>query len=187
MNDFREEIRGKLRHHVPRRIEAPDRTPAAVLIPFFEKDGEPHLLFTKRTDLVQHHRGEICFPGGVKEDSDPDLLRTALRELEEEISVPENNVEVLGSLDELETVASNFVVVPYVGYIGGGVRFYANQEEVEQLLEIPFSHFKDPAIFREDTRIIDQQSYRVYYYQWQSHTTWGVTGRIVKSLLDLLL
>lgn len=187
MNDFRDRIRQRLGQHVPARIQAPDRIPAAVLIPFFEKNEELHLLFTKRTDQLQHHRGEICFPGGVKEPGDEDLLRTALRELEEEISVPSSSVEVLGSLDELKTVVTNFVVVPYVGFLGTDTRFDPNKNEVEELLEIPFQHFQNPSIFHEERRMVDQQLYSVYYYRWQNHTIWGVTGRILKSLLDLLL
>jgi 8-oxo-dGTP pyrophosphatase MutT (NUDIX family) len=186
MNDFREQVKAKLLQYRPQKVDAPDRIPAAVLIPFFEKEGEIHLLFTKRTDQLQHHSGEICFPGGMKETYDQDSLATALREVHEEIAVPAPNVEILGTLDELKTVVSNFLVVPYVGYISNGTQFVPNKAEVEMLLEIPFRHFRDASIFHQETRIVDHQPYPVYYYQWKNHTIWGVTGRILKSLLDLL-
>lgn len=144
------------------------------------------MLFTKRTDFVATHRGEICFPGGVREESDQDLLRTALREFEEELAIPASNVEILGSLDEIETVSSNFLVVPYVGYLKENVAFTPNEWEVSEVLEIPFEHFSNPEIFHEETRVVENRILPVYFYRWESHMIWGVTGRILKSLLDLI-
>jgi 8-oxo-dGTP pyrophosphatase MutT (NUDIX family) len=183
---LREQLREILTRTMPMRIESSNRTRAAVLIPFFDKAEKPYILFTKRTDYVATHRGEICFPGGAQEESDPDPLRTALREFEEELGIPAANVEVLGSLDEIETVASNFLVIPYVGYLNQVPAYTANQWEVSEVLEIPFEHFQDSSIFHEEERIIDDRVSPVYFYNWESHIIWGVTGRILKSLLDLI-
>ena len=183
---LRERLRQKLQAHHPLRIEDSDRIRAAVLIPFFDHDGCEYLVFTKRTDLVATHRGEICFPGGMMEDADPDLRTTSLREMEEELSVSPQQIEILGSLDELRTVSSNFLVVPYVGYMKERVQFIRNQQEVSEVLEIPFEHFLNPEIFHEESRIVEGRSLAVYFYRWESHMIWGVTGRILKSLLDLL-
>jgi len=186
MSELRNRILEKLRFYEPRQIQASDRIPAAVLMPFFEKDGEPHLLFTKRTAHVQYHRGEICFPGGAQERIDASLQATALRELYEEIQVPSHHVEILGRLDSIRTVSSYFLVVPYVGYLKEVTRFEPDPLEVEEILQIPFRHFEDPSIFSEEIRIVEQEPHAVYYYQWQSHTIWGLTARILKTLLDLL-
>jgi 8-oxo-dGTP pyrophosphatase MutT (NUDIX family) len=186
MNPLLQQIQTKLedvsQHYRPVSSE---RTLAAVLVPFFEKNGELHLLFTKRTTHLQHHSGEICFPGGSRERADPDLLSTALRELYEEIAVPKDKVEVLGRLDEIETVSSSFLVVPYIGSLKPETNFTPNKAEVESILEIPFQHFRNPAISWEESRIVDQKNIPVYYYQWESHTIWGLTARILKKLLDL--
>jgi 8-oxo-dGTP pyrophosphatase MutT (NUDIX family) len=183
---LREQLRERLTRKIPKRIESSNRTRAAVLIPFFDREGQTCIVFTKRTHHVATHQGEICFPGGVREDSDSDLLQTALRETEEELAIPAANIEILGSLDEIKTVASNFLVVPYVGYLRESITFLPNEWEVSEVLEIPFEHFANPDIFHEENRIIDDQVLPVYFYQWKSHIIWGVTGRILKSLLDLM-
>src|SRR5262245_56549999 len=90
--------------------------PAAVLVPFLEKEGETYLLFTRRTESVRDHKGQISFPGGARDPGDPSLRETALRETEEEIGVPRHAVEVLGELDDYVTV-TNYMITPYVGII----------------------------------------------------------------------
>jgi 8-oxo-dGTP pyrophosphatase MutT (NUDIX family) len=179
-------IRERLREYHPKNVSAPNRIPAAVLVPFFELRGELFLLFTKRTGHLQHHSGEICFPGGSKEPQDNDLLFTALRELQEEISVPGGKVDVLGRIDDIITVSSAFVVTPYVGFLQQNANFLPNESEVEEILQVPFQHFFDPSIFQEEVRMVDQRNIPVYYYQWQNHTIWGLTARILKTLMDIL-
>lgn len=184
--NLREKITKQLRSYVPRTVAATDRIPAAVLVPIFEKGGEPHVLFTKRTTHLTYHKGEISFPGGSREDGDSDLLDTALRELWEEVAIPRDRVEVLGALDQIRTVSSTFIVVPYVGYLADGTTYHRNEQEVEEILEVPFRHFRNPEIFRKEIRLIDRVERPVYYYQWRNHTIWGLTARILKMLLDLL-
>lgn len=180
------DIRQRLREYTPKNVAAPDRIPAAVLVPFFELQGELYLLFTKRTGHLHHHSGEICFPGGSRDPQDPDLLFTALRELQEEVAVPSDQVEVLGRIDDTKTVSSAFVVAPYIGFLQPNAQFSPNEIEVEQILQIPFKHFYDPSIFREEPRMVDQRNIPVYYYQWQNHTIWGLTARILKTLMEIL-
>jgi 8-oxo-dGTP pyrophosphatase MutT (NUDIX family) len=184
--NLKNELREKLKQHQPQRIHDSTRIRAAVLILFYEVEGCPYLIFTKRTDLVATHRGEICFPGGMMESSDTDLMATGLRELQEELDIPPSKVEILGSLDEMRTVSSNFLVVPFIGYLNEKVSFHPNEGEVSDVLEVPFEHFMNPEIFHEETRIVEDRPIPVYFYRWESHIIWGVTGRILKSLLDLL-
>jgi 8-oxo-dGTP pyrophosphatase MutT (NUDIX family) len=184
--NFKNELREKLKQNQPQRIQDSTRIRAAVIILFYEVEGSPYVVFTKRTDLVATHRGEICFPGGMMENSDADLLATALRELQEELDIPASKVEVLGSLDESRTVSSNFLVVPFIGYLSEKVPFHPNELEVSDVLEVPFEHFMNPEIFHEEIRLVEEHPIPVYFYSWESHIIWGVTGRILKSLLDLL-
>ena len=90
---------------------------AAVLVPIFQKNGALHVLLTKRSDMVEHHRGEISFPGGKLDLTDPDLESCALRETREEIGILPTDVKVLAELDDFYTVATRFHVVPFVGVI----------------------------------------------------------------------
>jgi 8-oxo-dGTP pyrophosphatase MutT (NUDIX family) len=179
-------LREKLIQEPPENLSDPDRALAAVLVPFFKRDGEWHLLFTHRSEKLQHHSNEISFPGGTMEEIDADLCATALRELQEEVDVPPEQVEILGRLGHWRTVSSSFLVVPYVGMLSPEAKFHANPLEVAELLQIPLNDLHDPAIFRKEERVIDQKIVPVYYYEWRSHVIWGLTGRIVKTLLDLL-
>lgn len=183
---FRDQIADKLRSYVPKTVTATDRTPAAVLVPFFDKQDEPHVLFTKRTSHLQYHKGEISFPGGTTEPGDADLQQTAIRELFEEVAIPAENVQILGCLDQIRTVSSSFLVLPFIGYLTKGATYRPNEDEVEEILEVPFRHFENPEIFRQEIRLIDQTPRPVYYYQWGNYMIWGLTARILKTLLDLL-
>jgi 8-oxo-dGTP pyrophosphatase MutT (NUDIX family) len=186
VKEFRELLLAKLGKLDSQKIYDETRVLAAVIVPFFEKNNEPYLLFTKRTDTVQHHPGEICFPGGTREELDTDLRATALRELQEEIAVDTGSVEILGRLDTFRTVSSSFLVVPYVGILQPGLRFRPRSDEVAEILEIPFRHFSDESIFHMEMRNVENRTIPVYFYQWKDHVIWGITGRILKTLLDLL-
>jgi 8-oxo-dGTP pyrophosphatase MutT (NUDIX family) len=158
---------------------------AAVLIPVFKKDGQYHLLFTRRTDRVEHHKGQISFPGGRQDPEDPDLLATALREAEEEMGIRREDVRILGELDDFCTV-SDFCVAPFVGLIPYPYPFRPNPQEIEETLEVPLSALLDPRRFRRETRAHAGRPRTVYAYRHGGHTIWGTTASILKQLLDLL-
>ena len=189
VRSFVGEIRQKLRTHEPRRIPLEGRPPAGVLLLLYDVGGRTHLLFTKRTELVEHHKGQISFPGGGREEGDPDLLHTALRETLEEVSVRPEDVEPIGQLDDIVTFGSNFVVSPYVGVLSasGPYSFEHARHEVEEVLEVPLEHLLDSGnVFREVRRAgehdVEMQSYR-----FGDQVIWGTTARILRQLLDLLV
>ena len=104
-------IRTIYEQHNKRRIELGSQTPAAVLVPLFEKNRQVNILFAKRTQTVRHHKGQISFPGGALDPGDRDLSRAALRETEEEIGIRQESVEIIA---ELEPTARG----PYCGSLG---------------------------------------------------------------------
>jgi len=167
-------------------IQDPRYRRAAVLIPLFKKDGEYHILFTRRTDKVQTHKGQISFPGGRKDPKDKDLLATALREAREEMGIEEKDVQILGELDDICTVASDFCVSPFVGLLPYPYPYKINRDEIEEVIEAPLSGLLDHRRFRQELFERDGQSFPVYFYQHRDHTIWGATARILKQLLDLL-
>jgi 8-oxo-dGTP pyrophosphatase MutT (NUDIX family) len=158
---------------------------AAVLIPLFKKGQEYHLLFTRRTERVEHHKGQISFPGGRRDPTDPDLLATALREAEEEMGIRRKDVQILGELDDICTI-TDFCVAPFVGLIPYPYPFQVNPHEIEEVLEVPLSTLLDKAHFREEIRQKDGQPYPAFFYEYKHHTIWGATARILKQLLELL-
>src|SRR5580692_12871652 len=114
----RERIRASLRSTPPElSASEPSLRPAAVLVPIVER-GEPSVLFTRRTEHLPSHAGQICFPGGRYHADDKTLIRTALREMEEEIGLPPNAVEIAGFLDSYETFNTGFAILPVVGFLG---------------------------------------------------------------------
>ncbi|OLD39558.1 MAG: hypothetical protein AUI83_22950 [Armatimonadetes bacterium 13_1_40CM_3_65_7] len=160
-------IRQKLARRTRRMIEADGLTRAAVLIPLLVQDGTPLVLFTRRTDTVQHHKGQISFPGGATEQGDVDALATALRETEEEVGIPRGIVEVLGTLDDVHATVSGFLITPFVGIISDPVPLRINTAEIAEVLSVPLSQQVD-----------------VYFYTHGRYEIWGVTARIMKSFID---
>ena len=158
---------------------------AAVLLPIVDR-GEPMILFTKRTDRVGHHKGQISFPGGVVDPTDASLLDAALRECEEEIALPRAAVEPLGALDDTETVATNFVITPFVGLVREPVAWQPDGEEIERIIEVPFAALVEDGSFRIEMTNRNGVEHQVYYFDYQGDTIWGATARILVHYLELV-
>lgn len=177
----RERLAGRRRRVVP----LGPLVRAAVLVPLIDRDG-PCLVFAKRTDRVGTHRGQISFPGGALDPADPSLLDTALRESEEEVGLPRRAVEPLGALDDTETVATQFVITPWVGVVREPVVWRPDGEEIEKVIEVPFAALVEPANARVERLEREGVVREVYFYDYGGETIWGATARIVKDYLDLV-
>jgi len=158
---------------------------AAVLVPLFNKEGSCHLLLTKRTDQVKYHKGEISFPGGMVDENDISLEKTALREAFEEIGLRESDVQIIGALDDIVTV-TDFIVTPFVGLFPYPYPFKTSPVEIAELIEVPLSFLLTEENFneREITRMGRKEI--IYAYQYGEHTIWGATARILKQFLGLI-
>ncbi|MFN3431468.1 MAG: NUDIX hydrolase [Candidatus Sericytochromatia bacterium] len=185
---FDETILSRVLATRPRReISAEGMGRAAVLVPLFWREGVLHVLFTKRTDTVSTHKGQISFPGGRVEAHDETLLHTALRESHEEIGLAPEHVRVLGALDDTVTLRA-MRITPYVGLIPEPYPFTLQTDEVAYLLDVPLAHFLDPSRLRiEEMRHPDGVVRPVHYYTMGSELIWGATARIVKEWLDAML
>ena len=163
---------------------AADQVQAAVLVPLFvrEATGEPDLVLTRRRADLRRHAGEISFPGGRKDAEDADLLATALREAEEEIGLERAQVTVLGSLPPTSTLATNYLIHPFVGAIPEGVAWRLSPKEVDAVLELPLE-----ALRAGRTRTSMERrgiSFETDAYVVDEHLIWGATARIVEQLLE---
>jgi 8-oxo-dGTP pyrophosphatase MutT (NUDIX family) len=158
---------------------------AAVLIPLYVRDRELWTLFTKRTDLVEHHKGQISFPGGSREKADTTLWQTAVRETEEEIGVPNEGVKLIGALPKLVTV-TDFEVSPFVGAIPYPVTFQKHDREVEAIFEIPLSYLLNPEVVEEKTVKWKGRNVNTLVYHYRGHAIWGVTAFILSEFLQAL-
>jgi len=172
--------------HPRRTVDRSDLVSAAVLLPITDR-GEPHLVFTKKTASVPHHRGQFSFPGGVVEHQDASRVETALREAWEEIRLPADLVEVLGLLDDTETRATPFIITPVVGIVTGAVDFIPDGREIERVLEVPLRVLRDPAIFHTELWRGNGEAHRVHFYRVSAEDViWGATARILNQFLGLL-
>lgn len=160
---------------------------AAVLAPVYALSGRPYLLFTRRTTQLRKHSGEISLPGGSRDPEDDSLLTTALRESHEELALDVTRIEPVGALEPVVSAVSNFLVSPFVGWLGEGApHVEPNPAEVAEVIYAPLHALADPAIFHEEVWTRGGVEHTVYFFDLGPHRIWGLTGRILRSLLAQL-
>ena len=165
-------------------LDAPGNTDAAVLIPLYLDGDELHAVFTKRREDLSRHAGEISFPGGRQDFPDEDLRVTALREAEEEIGLPRDDVELLGALPPTGTFVTGYRIHPFVGAIKAGHEWKMQPNEVEVVLELSLPDlvrgFEMRRLLRKGVPI------KTPTYCVDGNLVWGATARIVQHLLERL-
>src|SRR3954471_15336229 len=166
------------------QMDAPGRTDAAVLVPLYLDGGDLHAVFTKRRDDLSHHAGEISFPGGRQDFPEEDLRVTALREAEEEMGLPPNEVELVGALPPVGTFVTNYKIHSYVGVIKPGHSWTPQPTEVEVILELSIP---DLIAGYEMRRLVRKGvPFKTPTYTVDGNLVWGATARIVEHLLARL-
>jgi 8-oxo-dGTP pyrophosphatase MutT (NUDIX family) len=182
----RELLRARLAGGRPRVLPRDGATPAAVLLLIYPRDGRECILLTERSAAVEHHKGQISFPGGGVDEGDGSAEETALRETFEEVGVPPEGIEILGRLDDYRT-GTNFLVTPVVGVLNEAPHgFTPSPVEVAEVQEVPIEHLLDPENFIEEHRERDGVEFVAPAYDFEGRRIWGVTAQILTHLLDLL-
>ena len=158
------------------------RTEAGVLVALYREHSDLHAIFTRRRHDLRSHPGEISFPGGRRDEGEPELSLTALREAEEEIGLAREDVQLLGALTPVPTVASNFAVHPFVGLIEPGGTWTPSASEVDEVLELRLADLRAAHTRR---RMIHRGiPFRTDVYDvGEQLVIWGATARIVTDLL----
>ncbi|MCG8709933.1 CoA pyrophosphatase [Brenneria sp. 4F2] len=153
---------------------------AAVLVPIVRR-ASPTLLLTRRAAGLRKHAGQVAFPGGAADSSDRSLIETALREAQEEVAIPPQNVQVLGLLPPVDSV-SGFQVTPVVGLVSVHTHFHPNEGEVAELFEMPLEVAF--SLDRYHSLEIERQRkpQRVYLSWYQQQFIWGLTASIIRQL-----
>ena len=168
---------------------------AAVLVLVYHLDGQERVLLTERTHKVEHHKGQVSFPGGAWDGEHEDLATTALREAWEEVGVDPDHVELIGRLDDMFTI-SNFRVAPFVGVLSHApYPFIPAPLEVERVLEVPIRHLLDPGQLVRESRsgadgrpllLADGSVATMPAWWWDGARIWGATARMLEGFLQLL-
>ena len=162
---------------------------AAVMALFFPRQSDWHVALIQRTTHEKdQHSGQISFPGGRHETSDPDLRYTALRETEEEIGLKAQNINILGDLSPLYIPVSNFLVHPCVGYIDYTPSFQPDPREVASVLELPFSQFLSKDAIHHTNLLLpgNRLLENVPHFNINEQVIWGATAMMMSELVSVV-
>ncbi len=180
-------IKDVLNSRTPRYIQQPSYIHAAVLIPLFIENGTFKILFTRRTNKVEHHKGQVSFPGGAVDKKDSSLEATAFREAYEEVGLLEEDVEILGRIDDTLTIVSDFIVHPFVGFVPYPYDYTINTAEVDKLIKVPVTVFdsRNPE-YQRDLVKYDGMTIRSIAYEYNGDVIWGATARMMENFMDII-
>jgi 8-oxo-dGTP pyrophosphatase MutT (NUDIX family) len=141
------------------------------------------MVFTKRTDTLSRHAGEISFPGGLADEGEA-VASTALREAEEELGLAPADVELVGTLPPVHTRVTGILIVPFVGFLKEDPLFTPSPEEIADVLEFPLADLMARGAESEIEH--DGARFQTYAYEVDGHVIWGATARILWSLFEIL-
>jgi len=179
-------LRSRRRVAITRR----DSIACAVLIPLLPSLQDDDLVdwdvvYTLRSEHLPSHKGQVAFPGGKRHGGE-ELVDTALRESAEEIGLVASDVAVLGCLDDVSTMAGQFVITPWVGVLPAGYRFEANPREVDDIFSVSLSRLGDPVHHTSTSRQWGGNDYRLPAITAGRHEIWGATHQITLNFLELV-
>lgn len=165
--------------------ESAQHREAAVLVPFVQRGAGLSVLFTRRSERLRTHAGQVAFPGGAVDAGDAGIVAAALRETREETGIAQSLVEPFGYLDRLDTV-SGFSVTPVTGFVRGNYELRLQADEVEEAFEVPLDFLLEPATLRRETVRWRGREREIWSCEWQSRRIWGATALMLKNLIDRL-
>jgi 8-oxo-dGTP pyrophosphatase MutT (NUDIX family) len=164
----------------------PSAQAAAVLVPVFEEDGIARLVLTRRSTNLPSHQGQVSFPGGKVHEGETSEAG-ALREAFEEVGIPPADVDMVGGLEELATVASQFVLAPFVGILRARPALVVNPAEVARAFDVAVGELMEPDAYHEERWDLPGMGDRpMHFFEVAGETVWGATARILHDLLVLV-
>lgn len=177
-----DDLRTALAAYQPRRLTRPRR--AAVLVPLVEAQDGWRVLLTRRTDTLSRHKGQVAFPGGHV-DPGESVVQAALREAFEEVALPPDAAEILGSLDDIPNMYNDTAVTPVVARILGAPPLQPNPAEVARIFDVPLQRLAAPEGWRHSTTDWNGRPYPLYFYDWDGETLWGLSAYVTLQVLGM--
>jgi 8-oxo-dGTP pyrophosphatase MutT (NUDIX family) len=179
---LRELLSERLARYVPDQL-ALDYPEASVLVPVTDNTGAPEILLTLRSSNLSTHRGQVAFPGGKRDASDPSLAHTALRETHEEIGLPPDQVHLIAPLSQVIS-RYGILVTPYVGVVPADHPLTPNPHEIESIFHVPVEFLLEDR--REGTDVLPflVNTYYVPSYRWRGYRIWGLTAVVLVDFLN---
>lgn len=174
-------LEGALNARAPREIAGPGRR-AAVLVVLYDREREPHLLLTKRSDALPSHPGQISLPGGVIDATDRSARDAALRETEEEVGIPRAALRVVGELDDVGTASSGFIIRPFVAVLAGAMVAVPSDAEVARVMDVRVAD-----LLEADLALPPDPAPLALRYPLAGEDVWGATARILRTFCRVTL
>ena len=156
---------------------------AGVLVAIWLRDRGAQVILTQRSPQLKHHPGQVAFPGGKVDPTDDGPVAAALREAHEEIALPPDRVEMLGTLPAHETV-TGFRVLPVLGLVRGDFTPLAEAGEVAEVFTVPLGHILDRSRYRIEQRQWQGVTRSYYTVPWGPYYIWGATARMLRALAE---
>jgi 8-oxo-dGTP pyrophosphatase MutT (NUDIX family) len=182
-----ERLAERLAERERRELVNGDATACAVLVPMMPQDGGYSIVYTLRSQHLPNHKGQVAFPGGKHSASeDRSLLETALREAHEEIEISPPDVQILGKLNDVYTMATEYLITPYVGLLPPDYNFHANPGEVDDVFTVSLPDLLDPGYHATEQRAWRGENHEIGIITAGRHKIWGATHTITTDLIDCL-
>ncbi|MFZ4725578.1 MAG: NUDIX hydrolase [Paludibacter sp.] len=180
--------KNRIASYLNEQIMVDNARKSAVLILFYHDEDELKMIVIRRSVYVGIHSGQIAFPGGRYEDEDGDVRVTALREIEEEIGIPEEKIEIISRLSDIYVPPSNFLISVFVGYLAEKPKYKIDEREVDEVIEIPFSDFFLPNVIKQKDFFVNsiKAVSNAPYFDVTNAEIWGASAMVISELLDLL-
>ncbi len=176
----------QMRQRVPdlaTSTDAVENAKAAVLMAFTDAEHGPELILTRRSLMLRSHAGEVAFPGGKRDETDPDLAFTVLREAQEEIALPPALVELIGPLPPAVS-RWGLHVTPFVGIIPHRIALTPNESEIDSIFRVPLRYFLEAPVIEYTEREHEGVSYRIPAFHYENQVIWGLTAYFIAEFCN---
>lgn len=171
----------------PAAVEGSGEVPTAVLVALYpDRNGEVHVILTRRSDTLRYHTGEVSFPGGRAEPGET-MLEAALREAAEEVGLDRSWAVPLGELDHLSTVTRRASITPVVAWLPRQPELVASEAEVAVILRVPLRELLDPGVYREEIWGPPEHGHPIHFFELVGDTVWGATAAMLRQMLSIAL